>query len=53
MRALNLQEVAQVSGAKANIVVDVNVPAKYVLVTVVDGTKVTTLVKVDWSKWGL
>lgn len=51
MRALNTQEVTEVSGGKAQVVVDVNVPEKYVSVNVVDGTKVTVLVKVDWSKW--
>lgn len=51
MRALNIQEVTDVSGGKAQVVVDVNVPQKYVSVNVVDGTKVTVLVKVDWSKW--
>ncbi len=51
MRALNIQEVTEVSGGKAQVVVDVNVPQKYVSVNVVDGTKVTVLVKVDWSKW--
>lgn len=51
MRALNIQEVTEVSGGQAKVVVDVNVPQKYVSVNVVDGTKVTVLVKVDWSKW--
>lgn len=51
MRALNIQEVTDVSGGKAQVVVDVNVPQQYVSVNVVDGTKVTVLVKVDWSKW--
>jgi len=51
MRALNIQEVTEVSGGQAKVVVDVNVPQQYVSVNVVDGTKVTVLVKVDWSKW--
>lgn len=52
MRTLNAQELNQISGGKVNVVVDVNVPQKYVLVNVVNGTQVYTLVKVDWSKWG-
>jgi tRNA(Ser,Leu) C12 N-acetylase TAN1 len=51
MRALQLQEVTQVSGGKVTVTVDVNVPAKYVHVNVVDGTKVITIVNVDWSKF--
>lgn len=51
MRTLNIQEVTEVSGGQAQVVVDVNVPGKYVSVNVVDGTKVTVLVKIDWSKW--
>jgi hypothetical protein len=51
MRALQLQEVTQVSGGKVTVTVDVNVKAKYVHVNVVDGTKVITVVNVDWSKY--
>ena len=51
MRALQTQEVTQVSGGKVTVTVDVNVPAKYVHVNVVDGTKVITIVNVDWSKF--
>lgn len=51
MRTLNTQEVAQVSGGKTSVVVDVNVPNKTVFVNVVVGTKVTTLIKIEWGKW--
>ena len=52
MRTLHSQELAHVSGALTKVVVDVNVPAKYVHVNVTDGTKVITIVSVDWSKCG-
>jgi hypothetical protein len=52
MRALNAQDLAAVSGGKATITVDVNVPAKYVHVNLVTDTKTYTLVNIDWSQIG-
>lgn len=53
MRTLNSQELAQVSGAKTTIVVDVNQVAQYVNVNLVTDTKTYKLFSIDWSKWGL
>lgn len=53
MRTLNSQEVVQIAGGKPQIVVDVNVPAKYVHVNLLeDGQLVKTLFSFDWSKLG-
>jgi hypothetical protein len=49
MRALSPQDLAAVSGGKAVIQVDVNVPAQYVHVTLVTDTKTYTLFNFDWS----
>ena len=51
MRTLDSHEVAQVAGGVIKVAVDVNIPEQYVEVNVIAGTKVTTLVRVDWSKW--
>lgn len=53
MRTLNSQELAQVSGAKVAIVVDVNQAAQYVHVNLVTDTKTYKLFSIDWSTWGL
>ncbi|HET6787577.1 MAG TPA: hypothetical protein VFW84_10775 [Aquabacterium sp.] len=53
MRTLDKQELAQVSGAKAAIVVDVNQVEQYVHVNLVTDTKTYKLFSIDWSKWGI
>jgi len=51
MRTLNSQEVVQIAGGTPQIVVDVNIPAKYVHVNLLDnGQLVKTLFSFDWSK---
>ena len=51
MRTLDSREIADVAGGVTTLQVDVNVPEKYVALNLVDGSKITTLIRIDWSKW--
>lgn len=51
MRTLTPQEAAQVAGSAPQIKIDVNVPAGYVHINIVDGgTVILKLFNLDWSK---
>jgi hypothetical protein len=53
MRTLSQQEVTQVAGGQPQLAVDVNIPAGYVHVNIMDGAKVILkLFNLDWSKLG-
>ncbi len=53
MRTLSQQEVTQVAGGQPQLAVDVNIPAGYVHINIMDGAKVILkLFNLDWSKLG-
>lgn len=51
MRTLNSPELAQVTGAKTALAIDVNTVEHYVHLNLVTDTKVITLLAIDWTRW--